>query len=121
MDQQKFIDQFLEEYRDTISDSFNNEEQLLKNSNYKAFAEGQIKKATNICWAISPAMIFAFVWGIINLIQFGETSNWTVLAFGLTCLALFIFTTIFATRELISIKTSMRILLLAHNLPKDKE
>lgn len=118
MDPQKFIEKFLEEYQENHTDLFlYKDKQLLKKNDYKQFAERQLRKANKIYWFILPSVVFVFIWGIINLIKYGETQNWIDLTFGLACLILFTVAVIQATKEYYSIKTSMRVFIQTFDTP----
>ncbi len=119
---QQFVNNFFEEYQKNHLNLFLYEEkQLLNNGNYKAFAERQVEKAKKTSLALSPAMLFAFILGIINLIEYGQTQSWLMLIYGLVCLIFLLLVSLFVTKEYFSIKASMRTFLLKLDASTNKE
>lgn len=92
--------------------------QLLKEGKHKEFAKEQLKKTNKIIFSISFLIVYGLYWGVTQLIEYGNSGEWYMLAGGVGAV-LFTFLGIFtSTKEYYTIKSSMTLFL---KLVEDEE
>lgn len=110
MTTQDIIEEFFEERFNNTSRFFlYKDKQLLKNGQYKEYAQEQINKAKKIFWSIAWAVFVCSWYGIISFIEYGAEPNWFDLSLGITTWIALILIIIYHAKEYYTIKSSMEL------------
>ncbi|MDR9419763.1 hypothetical protein [Gracilimonas sp.] len=100
---------FEEQFNDTSSVFLYKDKQLLKNEQYREFAEEQLRKADKIFWSVLFFLFIGVWYGTNGLIEFGAYQQWFDLALGIGCWTAMIFALLLASKEYYTIKSSMNL------------
>jgi len=106
----EIIKEFFEERFNNTSQFFlYKDKQLLKNGQYKEYAEEQINKAKKIFWSIAWAVFFCSWYGIISFIEYGAQPNWFDLILGVFAWIALVVILLYSAREYYTIRSSMEL------------
>jgi len=83
------------------------DKQLLKEKNYKAFAEEQIKKTRNIFASVLFAFFYGVYYSATSFIEYGSSGETPPLVLGIIALVFMVAAIFYSTKEYYSIKSSM--------------
>lgn len=83
------------------------DKQLLKEKNYKAFAEEQIKKTRNIFASVLFAFFYGVYYSTTSFIEYGESGETLPLTLGITALLFMVVAIFYSTKEYYIIKSTM--------------
>jgi hypothetical protein len=110
MTTQETIEEFFEEQFQNTSQYFlYKDKQLLKNGQFKEYAQEQIKKAKKIFWSIAWAVFFGSWYGITSFIEYGTEPNWLDLSLGIGIWVALIVALLYHAKEYYTIKSSMEL------------
>ena len=94
------------------------DKQLLKEKNYKAFAEEQIKKTRNIFASVVFAFFYGAYYSATSFVEYGGSGETLSLVLGVLVLVFMATAIFYSTKEYYSIKSSMEFFL---NLLEENE
>ena len=102
---------FKERFQNTSQFFLYKDKQLLKNGNYRKYAEEQISKASKIFWSVSFSVFVCSWYGIISFIKYGADPNWFDLILGLVAWVALVVILLYSAKEYYTIKSSMELLI----------